>query len=387
MNDTQLLLFFILSLAGIAVALLLALLLRKQQFDTPADLDARMRLLEQNVQAVIQGSARVEASSQRVEQQIHGFTETVNAALVASRRELDEQLTRTIDEARSGRQELVNAFQGFETRLDQRVSGLETVLGQRLLDFQRTTTDILEVTRKAVDSQLDKAIEEARKGRTELLDSFTAFELKLEQRIAGFDSSLTTRFEALQLALSGRLEETGKALLAHLGQASTDASTARTEMAQSLANFREELTATLQRQAEETAKSREAVAESATAFELKVQERFESLTAVARSTLESLKQDVNNQLSTMSAAMKNQLEGNGNQLRNQFATLQDAVAQQLSSMATGMQQSAEQLRAALNERPRLFRTTMASAWKRCAARSTRSCTRRLSSDSATRSSW
>lgn len=350
MTDSQTLLSVLLVLVGLAVALQVVLLLRKPKFETPADMDARLRLLEQNLQAVVQGSGRLEGASQSVERRIQAFTEEMGTEFAASRRALDEQLARTVDEARSGRKELMNAFQAFEGKLDLRQTAAETSLAQRLSDFQRATNDSLESNRRAVDEQLNKTLEEARKGRVELMEAFATFEGKLEQRLTGLDSSLTTRFEALQQTLSHRLDETGKALLAHLAQASTDAATARTEMTQTLGAFREEVAGTLRTLSEETAKSRQALVESSTAFEARVQERFEALTQVARETLESLKKDVTSQLSVMSSAMKDQLEGNGNQLRNQFATLQESVAQQLQAMTTGSQQASDQVRATLNER-------------------------------------
>jgi DNA recombination protein RmuC len=272
----------------ITVGLLAVLVLRKPRFETPSDLDARLRLLEQNVQAVVQGNARVQGASERVEGQIKAFTGEMASTFAASNRSLNEHLDRTL--------------------------------------------------------------EEARKGRGELIEAFSTFEAKLERRISGFDTSLTARFETLQQVLSSRLEETGKALLAHMAQASADAANARVEMTRTLSAFRDELSSTLRSLAEETAKSRQSLADSATAFEARVQERFEALTQVARETLESLKQDVTKQLSLTSSTMKDQLELNGNQLRNLFATLQESVAQQLQAIAGGMQQSSDQLRATLNER-------------------------------------
>lgn len=350
MLDSQILLTVVLVLVGIGVSLQAAVLLRRPKFETPAEIDARLRLLEQNMQAVIQGNARMEGSSQSMERQIQSFTEEMTTAFSESRHLLDGQLAKTVEESRRGRTEMINAFQAFEGKLELRVAALETSLGQRLSEFQRSTGDSLDGNRKAVDEQLNKTLDESRRGRAELMEAFGAFEGKLEQRIGSLDNSLTARFEALQQALSTRMEETSKALLAHLAQASADASTSRTEMTQTLGVFHAEFAGTLRALSEETAKSRQALAENSAAFEARVQERFETLTQVARETLESLKKDVTTQLSVMSSAMRDQLEGNGGQLRNQFATLQDSVAQQLQAMAAGSQQASDQIRATLNER-------------------------------------
>jgi DNA recombination protein RmuC len=348
MTDTH---FFIPLALGIVLALLLLfLLLRKPKFETPADLSARLGLLEQASQGLVQAVSRNEGGMQRIEQQLRGFTDATAAAMAASKTALDEQLERTVGEARNGRAELNLAFQTFEGRLGQQVAALSTSVGERLTELQRTTADSLEASRKVVDEKLGQTLEEARSGRTELTNAFNAFEGKLEQRFSSFDVSLAARFEALQAALTGRLDTSSKALMDLLTQAQTDAANARTEISQALAKFRTEMTEHLGTVAQETGKSRQALADSATAFEARIQERFEALTAATRGTLDSLKSDITNQLGVMSTAMKEQLEGNGNQIRNQFSTLQDTVGQQLAAMAQGSQTNSEQLRTTMNER-------------------------------------
>lgn len=343
---------FIIPLAlGVVLAfLLLFLLLRKPKFETPADLSTRLGLLEQASQDLVRTVSRNEGGMQRIEQQLRGFTDATTAAMAASKTALDEQLERTVGEARNGRAELSLAFQMFEGRLGQQVATLSTSVGERVTELQRTTADSLAASRKVVDEKLGQTLEEARSGRTELTNAFNAFEGKLEQRFSSFDVSLAARFEALQAALTGRLDTSSKALMDLLTQAQTDAANARTEISQALTKFRTEMTEHLGTVAQETGKSRQALADSATAFEARIQERFEALTTATRGTLDSLKSDITSQLGVMSTAMKEQLEGNGNQIRNQFSTLQDAVGQQLAAMAQGSQTNSEQLRTTMNER-------------------------------------
>lgn len=342
--------YVIVALSIVSTVLLLALLLRKPKFETPADLNVRLGLLEQSAQNLMQAVSRNEGGMQRIEQQLRGFTEATASAMTASQKALDEQLERTVAEARNGRAELNQAFQAFETRFGQQIGALSSNVGERVTELQRTTAESLEASRKVVDEKLGQTLEEARSGRTELTSAFSAFETKLEQRFGSFDTSLAARFEALQIALTGRLDASSKALMDLLTQAQTDAAHARIETSQALAKFRTEMTEHLGTVAQETGKSRQALSESAAAFETRIQERFEALTASTRGTLDSLKADITNQLGVMATALKEQLEGNGNQIRNQFTTLQEAVAQQLGVMANGTQTSSEQLRAALNER-------------------------------------
>lgn len=166
--------------------------------------------------------------------------------------------------------------------MGQQIGALSSSVGERVTDLQRTTAESLETSRKVVDEKLGQTLEEARSGRTELTNAFSAFETKLEQRFGSFDTSLAARFEALQIALTGRLDASSKALMDLLTQAQTDAANARTETSQALAKFRTEMTEHLGTVAQETGKSRQTLSESATAFETRIQERFEALTVSTR---------------------------------------------------------------------------------------------------------
>ncbi|MDW3688451.1 DNA recombination protein RmuC [Cupriavidus sp. CV2] len=345
--------FTIFLLAGsiaIVVLLQLVLLLRKSAFETPADLNTRLGLLEQNLQSLVQASARSEAGSERVEQQLRTFTETSAQAFEASRRTLDDKLDKTVEESRNARSELADVLRAFEGRLEQRLNILESAVDTRLADIQKTITENLKATREVLDTKLAQTQEDARAGRVELMTAFGALESKLETRIGAFDTSMTARFEALQQALLERMNEAANAQLSQFGQAQADAAQARKEMVETLTQFRNELNATLKNLSAETQSSREALAHSTATFEKQIQERFDALAAATKATLDSLKADIAAQLGVMSTALKDQLEANGSQIHKQFSTLQDAVAQQLQTMAQGSQQNSEQLRTALNER-------------------------------------
>lgn len=340
----------ILALCVIIIVLQLVQVLRKTTFETPADLSARMGLLEQQLQTLSQSGARNEAGNQRLESQMRDFTAATNQVLESSRETLDAKLDKTVEESRSGRIELLKAFQLFEHKLEQRLVSLGSDLEIRLSSSHKTTTEDLDRSRRLLDAKLALAQEDARAGRGELTNAFAALESKLEHRIGGFDTSMTTRFDTLQQGLLGRLDEAAKAQLAQFSQAQTDAAQARKETSDTLVAFRNDLTSTLKSLSDETQASRQAIAQSSQAFEKQIQERFDALALTTTGTLESLKKDVTSQLTVMSAALKDQLEGNGSQIRNQFSTLQEAVAQQLQAMSQGSQQNSEQLRSALNER-------------------------------------
>ena len=425
--------------AGIALVLVLQIvvLLRKSRIDLPAELTLKLAALEQSARATLQAVAKNDGALEGVSQQLRGFTQATASSLESVRHAMDAKLAQTVAESRQGRTELLTAFQGFEGKLEQRLSGFDASLSQRLdavqatvstrLDetskgllahlaqaqsdaatnrkelgdalagfraelassvaalssesvksreavnesgklfeariqerfetLQASTGASLEASRQAVDDKLGQTVAESRQGRAELLTAFQGFEGKLEKRLGGFDATLAQRMEALQLAVSVGLDDTSKTLLKHLGQAQTDAATGRKELTDALGNFRGELGnfrlelgTALASLAAESVKSRQAMLESAALFEVRIQERFETLTGATRQTLDSLKTDINTQLGVMSGALKDQLEGNSSQIKHQFSALQESVSQQLAGLVQGSQQNAEQLRVALNER-------------------------------------
>lgn len=337
---------------GVALVIVLQIvaIVRKLKVNLPSELLLRLDAVEQTSRATLQSIAKNEGALEGVAQQMRGFTQTTACSLESVRHAVDEKLTQTIAESRQGRAEILTAFQGVESKLEQRLGGMDVSLGKRFEALQVSTTASLETSRQTVDEKLAQIIFESRNGRTELVIAFQGFEEKLERRLIGSDASLTQRLDALQLTVASRLEETTKGLLAHLAQAKSDAVTARRELSDALMGFRAELTAAVGGLASESVKSREAMLESARLFETQIQDRFETLTGATQQTLESLKADINSQLGVVSTALKDQLEGNSYQIKHQFSALQESVYQQLTGLVQGSQQNAEQLRIALNER-------------------------------------
>ena len=347
---TELTFIFLVISVAFVVVLQVALLIRKPRFVTPTDLSARLSVLEQATQALSLATARSEAGSERIEQQLRFFTEATAQGFESSRRTIDEKLEKTVEESRKGRNELMSAFTQFEVNLGQRLIALDANIVGRMAGIEKTTQDSLETNRHVLDTKLTQTLSDSRDGRAELTAGFQALERKLGDRLSGFDISMGGRFEALQQGLLGRLDEAGKAQLGQFAQAQNDAGNNRKETTDTLFAFRTELTGTVKLLSAETLTSREALAHSSTAFEKQIQERFEGLGNGTKLTLDSLKSDVGTQLGVMSTALKDQLEGSSSQIHKQFTTLQDTVAQQLQGMLQGSQQNSEQLRTALNER-------------------------------------
>ena len=169
------------------------------------------------------------------------------------------------------------------------------------------------------------------------------------QQLRAFTQTTQVAQESLRQAVDERL-----------AQAVGDSRAARGELASTLAAFRTELVATTGALAAESVKSREALAHSSAQAQERIQERFEALTQATRQSLDSLKADIHTQLLGMANTLRDQLSDNSQQLRTQFSFLQESVHQQLSGLVQGSQQSAEQLRTALNERLAAIQTDNAT---------------------------
>lgn len=387
---TETLLYIVIALAVVAIALLVFLLLRKQNDSSAQEVLARLFSIEQTGHMSLVETSKSAGGLESVAKQLRDFTQTTASALDASRQAVEEKLTQTLLEARSGRTELTSAFQVFEGKLEQRLSGFDTSLTARFESLQLSVSSRLEESNKALLSNLSQAqtdalasrkeltetlvnfkselnltlidlAQESKKARDGLAQSAVIFETRIQERfetlgaanqvtLDSLKADITSQLGTIQQSLSIRLEEANKALMANLSQAQVDSATNRKELTETLVGFKGELNATMTALTGESLKAREVLAESATSFETRIQERFEALTVTNQSTLDTLKKDVISQLSVMSSAMKDQLDGNGNQLKNQFSSLQESVAQQLSTMAQTNQNNADQLRVTLNER-------------------------------------
>jgi DNA recombination protein RmuC len=387
---TETLLYVIVGLAVISVLLLTVLLMRKQSNEPSTEIMTRLSNIEHTGQTVLVETSKSAGGLESIAQQLRGFTQTTATALDSSRQAVDDKLSQTLLEARSGRAELTSAFHAFEGKLEQRLSAFDTSLTARFEALQQSISARLEESSKALaanlaQAQADAAINrkeltetltlfkgeltttmgaltaESSKAREALAESATAFETRIQERFEALSNAnrqtleslkvdITTQLGAMQQTLTVRLEDSNKALMANLAQAQTDTAGTRKELTETLVTFKAELNTAMGALTGESLKARETLAESATAFETRIQERFEALTASTRVTLDSLKTDVVSQLGVMSTAMKDQLDGNGNQLKNQFTSLQESVGQQLQSMAVANSQTGDQLRVTLNER-------------------------------------
>lgn len=208
-------------------------LLRKSTFATPPDLNARLALLEQNVQALLQTSARHEGSSGRLEQQLRLLTDTTAQQLESSRNALDAQLGKTVEESRKGRLELMQAFQQLENRLEQRIVGQLSQAQTEAAQTRKETTDTLTTFRAEMTATLTALSAETLQSRTALTESSRSFEQRVQQHIQERFETLTqasqSTFDSLKADMHHQLGTVKAAVveqLSALAQGATENSKA-----------------------------------------------------------------------------------------------------------------------------------------------------------------
>lgn len=133
MTHIQITLHLVAVLAGRSLLVGLALLFRKPKTEAPAELTAAIAGLEQNILGIVSAHGRLEGVSIGLDRKIQTCTEEMSSGFAASRKVLDEQLGRMLNESRNWRVELQAAFQKFEEWRERRISGFELALSRKLV--------------------------------------------------------------------------------------------------------------------------------------------------------------------------------------------------------------------------------------------------------------
>ncbi|HET9645668.1 MAG TPA: DNA recombination protein RmuC, partial [Burkholderiaceae bacterium] len=175
------LLAVLLLLVGLGIALQVSLLLRKPKLEMPADIDTRLRLLEQNVQAIVQGHARLEGASQGIERRVQSFAGEMGT------------------EARNGRIELVKAFQAFESKLELRHAALKTSLGQRQTSFEGRVQERFEALTQGARETLESL-------KRDVTTQLSVMSSAMKDQLEGNGSQLRNQFATLQESVAQQLQ-------------------------------------------------------------------------------------------------------------------------------------------------------------------------------------
>ncbi len=180
------------------IVLQIVLLIRKPKTELPAELLLRLDAVENSARATLQAVAKSEGALDGVAQQIRSFTQTTTSSLESVRQAIDAKLAQTVAESRNGRSELLTAFQGFEGKLEQRLGGFDTSLTQRLDALTNATRLTLNSLKTDINTQLGVM-------STALKDQFSALQESVSQQLVGLVQGSQQNAEQLRVALNERL--------------------------------------------------------------------------------------------------------------------------------------------------------------------------------------
>jgi DNA recombination protein RmuC len=171
------------------------LLLRKTKAELPPELMLRLDAVEQSSRATLQATAKNEGVLDGLAQQIRAFTQTTSGSLEAVRHAVDEKLALTVAESRQGRTELLTAFQGFETKLETRLSEFRAEL----------TTAMGSLTAESGKSR-EAMAENAQLFETRIQERFEALTGITRQTLDSLKVDINTQIGVMSLALKDQLE-------------------------------------------------------------------------------------------------------------------------------------------------------------------------------------
>jgi DNA recombination protein RmuC len=195
--------------ASLAVwmAVLAGLVLRR--LHTPPAWSATLQTLEQSSAALLQATARHEGALQTLGQQLQAMQHAHSSAAAALQSTIEAGLGRAVTESRQGRTELLAAFGGFESKLEQRLQGLDASLTQRLTALQGGLTEHLQGQGQQLAAQaaaLQTTLTDTLQTQGRALETrFAALQASLTQQLGQLVQSTQTNADSLRSALNERL--------------------------------------------------------------------------------------------------------------------------------------------------------------------------------------
>lgn len=191
---------------GLLLALQLWVLLRPPRM--AAELQLRLVALEQQVQQLTAASVRSAAGSERHEQQLHSFTERSAQGFEALRRGLDEQLSKTVEESRSGRKESADTLVAFRDELTRTLKLLsgETQaaregLAHSAAAFEQQIQQRFGVLQEAVALQLRSMAQGSQHSAEQVRQA-------LNERLAAIQADNSEKLEAMRRTVDEKLHAT-----------------------------------------------------------------------------------------------------------------------------------------------------------------------------------
>lgn len=279
--------WLLVALLGAVLLIQIVLLAKSRKPEVPMGVLFQLEQLDRVAKELQSSVSRLEGGFGAMNGQIQKVADASRVNLEPVQQAFDQKLSALTTETRTGRVEMSSAIKYLDSRLDQRLSTVDTLLPSLnklqggldavALQFQtvtQATAGGLEPLREALDQKMVQVVAESRAGRGELVEALQQFEARQEQRLGGFDAMTAAN---------------------------------RQELSDTLAGLREELTKAVGYIAVESTKSREMLMEHASRFEDRILERFVALTSTNQLVFDSLKADIGAQLAVMSSAMRETL--------------------------------------------------------------------------------
>lgn len=200
MDDLQYALLFL--LPALILVLLIILLVRRPTLETPPDLQARLAILENSVNSLLQAIARSEGDLNRQHETLEDLKRSTAEGAAGLARTVDDKLRETIEEGRAGRNELTDGFSRFQTRQQELLTNLQQSLLQQLQVIAQGTSLTADQLRNtlnerlaAIQSENAQKLEEMRRTVDEKLHD------TLEQRLGESFKQVSERLEQVHKGL------------------------------------------------------------------------------------------------------------------------------------------------------------------------------------------
>lgn len=172
-------------------------------------LDQRLATIE----SLVASFNKVEGSLDAVASQFQSLTQATASGLEPLRQAIDLKLAEITQESRAGRGELVDVFQQFESRLEQRLASFDAMTVANRQELSGTLTGLREELTKAVGyiavestKSRDTLMENAGKFENRILDRFAALTVNNQQAFDSLKADIAAQLSAMSAAVREQLD-------------------------------------------------------------------------------------------------------------------------------------------------------------------------------------
>lgn len=203
---------YVLVLLGVVLLLQIVLLVRGARAVTPVGVLMQLDQLDRATRELQVSINKVEGGLGAVTTHVQGVAQATAGGLDVVRGALDEKLSQVVAESRTGRGELVAAFQSFEGKLDQRLATLD--LSQA--SGRKELAEALAGLRGELTQAVGNLAAESMKSRDALMENAAIFEQRIQERFETLTAANQQVLESLKTNVGTQLTAMATALRAQL---------------------------------------------------------------------------------------------------------------------------------------------------------------------------